>query len=178
MLDPKSRIMGYKPEEVIVLDTETTGVSSSDEIIQLSGVDGYGRDVMNIYIKPERVKAWPNAEAVNHISPSMVKDCMTMRELRAQLQNFLNKYHCIVGYNIGFDIRMLTQNGLSTNHMSVLDIMPIYVKNYGIWKGTRKAAKLVEAAEHYGYDFGAHDSLEDVKATLVVLENLMREGRC
>ncbi len=178
MLDPKSRIMGYRPEQVIVLDTETTGVMNDDEIIQLSGIDGYGREVLNLFLKPEIKKSWPIAEAVHHISPAMVENCPTLGELRAQLQNFLDKYSCIAGYNVSFDIRMLSRSALSTSHMSLLDVMPIYVRNYGTIKNGRKSAKLVEAAEHYGYEFGAHDSLEDVKATLVVLENLIREGLC
>ncbi len=178
MLDPKSRIKGWKPEEVIVLDTETTGTSNRDEIIQLSAVDGYGRDVLNIFLKPEYVRSWPGAEAVNHISPAMVQDKRTMAESRTQLQNFLQRYSCIVGYNIGFDLRMLRQSGLNIDHLDVVDVMPMYVNHYGVIKNGRKAAKLVEAAAHYGYNFGAHDSLEDVKATLVVLENLMREGLC
>ena len=178
MLDPKSRIKGWKPGEVIVLDTETTGTSNRDEIIQISAVDGYGREVLNIYLKPQFIRSWPGAEAVNHISPAMVQNKRTMAQSKQQLQNFLNRYSCIVGYNIGFDLRMLKQSGLSIDHLDVVDVMPMYVKYYGVYKNGRKAAKLVEAAEHYHYDFGAHDSLEDVKATLVVLENLMKEGLC
>lgn len=178
MLDRKSRIKGFKPEEVIVLDTETTGFREDDEIIQLSGIDGYGREVLNVFLRPEKKTSWPQAEAVNHISPEMVRNCRTMSESRPHLQNFLNNYKCIVGYNIPFDIKMLNQSGISTKHMVSVDVMKLYVKHYGVWRNGRYAAKLVEAAEHYDYDFGAHDSLEDVKATLVVLENLMREGLC
>lgn len=178
MLDPKSRISGYKPEDVIILDTETTGIGKEDEIIQLSGIDGYGREVINIYLKPERKVSWPEAERVNHISPMMVSNANTISSIRTQLQNFLNSYKCIVGYNIKFDIRMLNQSALNVSHMAVIDVMPMYVKHYGTYKNGKLTAKLVEAAEHYGYNYDAHDSLEDVRATLVVLENLMRENLC
>ena len=61
-----------KKEDILVLDTETTGFGPSAEILQLSIVNGLGEIVMNEYFRPARTTCWPGAEAVNHISPAMV----------------------------------------------------------------------------------------------------------
>lgn len=171
MLDPKSRIYGYTPAEVIVLDTETTGFRKDDEILQLSAVDGFGREVINVFFKPEYKKTWVEAEKINHISPKTVENAKTLSSVKAQLQNFLNNYKCIVGFNISFDIRMLNQSNLDTSHMSVVDVKTLYSNHYGV-------SKLVDATSRFGYVYNAHDSLEDVKATLFVLETLMKENMC
>ena len=46
----ESLIMLIIPHNVVVIDTETTGVDSDDEILQLSMVSGYGRVLFNKYI--------------------------------------------------------------------------------------------------------------------------------
>lgn len=169
--------MTFKPSEILILDTETTGFSATDEIIQLSAIDANGNTVCNTYIRPEHTQSWPEAEKVNKISPASVANCQTMSDLRLTLQNMLNRFKCIVGYNLKFDLRMLSQSGLDTSHMYPVDVMQSYVKHYGVYRRGYKTAKLTEAAEHYGYTYNAHDSLEDVKATLFVLKALIGENK-
>ena len=43
-----------KKEDILVLDTETTGFGPSAEILQLSIVNGLGEIVMNEYFRPAR----------------------------------------------------------------------------------------------------------------------------
>lgn len=47
---------------------------------------------------------------------------------------------------------------------------------YSEWYGTYKWQKLTTAAHYYGYEFNAHDSLEDIKATKFVYEKLQEES--
>lgn len=42
---------------------------------------------------------------------------------------------------------------------------------YSAYKGGEKWQKLTTAAKHFKFDFSAHDSLEDVKATLHCYKN-------
>lgn len=61
---------------IICLDAETTGLNRyDDEILQLSIIDGSGAILFSEYVKPVRHERWTDAEKVNHISPSMIKDC-------------------------------------------------------------------------------------------------------
>ena len=60
------------PDLAIVLDTETTGLlASEDDIIQFAAVDYDGSVLLNKFYGSEKA-AWPEAEAVNHISPASV----------------------------------------------------------------------------------------------------------
>ena len=59
--------------EIIVLDTETTGLNIADELLQVSILDGNGGVLYDSYIKPTKVTSWPEAEKVNHITLETVK---------------------------------------------------------------------------------------------------------
>lgn len=53
-----------------------------------------------------------------------------------------------------------------------------FAKEYGEWNeyfGDYKWQKLSTAASYYGYKFKAHDSLEDVRATLYVYKKLQSQ---
>ena len=63
-----------KGARIIVFDTETTGVTEDDEIIQLSIIDGNGKTLINEYVHPYWKKDWAAAARVNGITPEMVKD--------------------------------------------------------------------------------------------------------
>ena len=64
--------------DVIVLDTETTGlIPGRDHLLTVGVCDGEGREVLYLELCPPlECDAWPMAEAVNGISPWM---CSTNR---------------------------------------------------------------------------------------------------
>ena len=78
-----------KKEDILVLDTETTGFGPSAEILQLSIVNGLGEIVMNEYFRPARATCWPGAEAVNHISPAMVAGKPLISERKSDIEKIL-----------------------------------------------------------------------------------------
>ena len=59
----------------VYLDTETTGLhpEEGDEILSLTIVDANGRLLFDERFKPKHKKEWPEAQAVNHISPDDVE---------------------------------------------------------------------------------------------------------
>jgi hypothetical protein len=59
--------------KVLALNTETTGVDrTSDEVIQLSIVDGSYRVAFDQHFRPLMHSAWSEAETIHGISPSRV----------------------------------------------------------------------------------------------------------
>lgn len=68
-----SRLDDFDKNRIICLDTETTETKETDEILQLSIIDGNGKTLFNNLIKPKNHTEWPRAEQVNRISPEMVK---------------------------------------------------------------------------------------------------------
>lgn len=54
------------------------------------------------------------------------------------------------------------------------EFAPIYGE-YNSYYGDYKWQKLGTAAAYYGYEFKAHDSLEDVRATLFVYQQMTKQ---
>ncbi len=170
--------------EILVLDTETTGFSKTDEILQLSIINGDGEVVMNEYFRPGHTRSWYYAEKVNHISPAMVEDKPAISERKREIENILHAAKVIVGYNLPFDQGMLIQNGIyipSAKKVRYVDLMKPFAKTYGEksekYPGQFKYQKLITCAKYYGYtEEGWHDSLADTKATLYCFWKMVEDG--
>ena len=166
----------HEPIELIVFDTETTGLSEGiNEIIQISIIDGNGNTLVNSLVKPYFEKEWPGAEAVNGISPDMVKDAPYPHELIPMVKGIFAAAGTIVAYNNDFDLGFLRSWGICVDGKKQVDVMREFAAVYGEWNDyfdDYKWQKLTTAAHYYGYDFAAHDSLEDARATLFVYRNM------
>ena len=71
----------------VYLDTETTGLhpEEGDEILSLTIVDANGRLLFDERFKPKHKKEWPEAQAVNHISPDDVEHLTTIDAYMEQI---------------------------------------------------------------------------------------------
>lgn len=172
-MSENEKLRAVPNERVLCFDVETTGLSSYDEILQLSIIDGAGRVLFNEYIKPCNHTAWEQAESINGISPSMVVDKPTLEAYRDSLNAIFANAELIVGYNsISFDNGFLERAGIVIPETALqYDVMIEFAPIYGDWNekyGDYKWQKLSTCASYYGYhgEGSFHDSLEDVRATL------------
>lgn len=157
--------------KLIVIDIETTGLDiSKDEILQISIIDGNYNTLINEYCKPEHITSWDEAEAVHGITPEMVKDKPHFQRYVNKVQEIISLAERILVYNgIDFDLKMLEKYGIHIDYTKTYDLMLEVDKEY------RKWFKLVDLAHYYGYQFKAHDSLEDTKATLYCYYKFKKE---
>jgi DNA polymerase-3 subunit epsilon len=130
---------------IAVIDFETTGLKpGTDEVLQVSIIDGY----------------------------------------TAAVQDILNKADTVIAYNSAFEDGFLREYGIEVDNKKWFDPMPVFAKIYGERSekhGGYKWQSLIKCARYYGYEFKAHDSLEDVKATLYCYKRMTsgKEGeRC
>lgn len=163
---------------IIGLDTETTGLSvTDDELLQISIVDRYGAELFNEYVKPKHHTEWPEAETVNHISPTQVQNLPHIDTYIEKITTLLEQSEKIIGYNTEFDLGFLAaaagKDDAWLEHMTTksVDVMREFAEVYGEWSEKHDAyrfQKLTTCAEQYGYTWssGPHDSLEDAKATI------------
>lgn len=164
----------------IVLDTETTGLNAAeDEILQVSIIDNEDAVLFDSYIKPTQHTEWAEAERIHHITPEMVADAPTIAEVMPEINDILNRYDKIVGYNLKFDKAFLENNGAEFLSTEYADVMKMFAPIYGEWndqRGSYKWQKLTIAADYYGYDWSehkeAHNSLGDCYATLHVYKEI------
>ena len=165
-------LLNQDPRNVMTLDIETTGFCPpQDEILSLAIIDGAGKTLFYEKFKPEHNIDWPKAQAVNGISPKDVSKCCSLAEYVDEINTLLSEVSVIVGYNqVGFDVPFLECFGIKVPEKTLMiDVMLDYAELNGEWDTKHqdwKWQKLTACAEHYGYQYHAHDALEDVKATL------------
>lgn len=173
------------PEEVLILDTETTGLSYKDEVLQLSIINGAGEKIFNEYVKPVFNKKWEESEKINHITPEMVADKNTLKSYQLFILGQLFQAKYIVGYNIAFDLKMLAQSLDIPNYVydKALDVMDAFskVKNDRIaFTDALIPYPLKDCAEFFNYvpdpQHNYHDSLEDCRATLYCFNKLLENS--
>ena len=95
---------------VVVFDTETTGLSPSDEIVQLAAaeyVDGARARTFAAYVAPT-CEIRPEAAAVHHLTrPFLLAHGVPAAEALAGFFDLLGRDALLVGHNVLFDLRML-----------------------------------------------------------------------
>lgn len=168
----------FKNKRYICLDCETTGLEPSvDEILSLSIVNQDGVVLFNEKFKPDHHTSWEQAEQIHGITPSMVENKKSISHYISEIRNILNQYYTILGYNVSFDLKFLSKNvGFNFVLNEVIDVMSMFAPIYGErFKGGYKWQSLETCADYYDYEYFAHDSLEDVKATIYCYNKIMKE---
>ena len=174
----------YKEQKFICLDCETTGLDPDEaEILSLSIVNQEGVVLFDEKFKPEKHNSWDSAEAVHGIKPTDVENKPFIKEKLDDIRTILNQYQMIIGYNITFDLRCIAKafgkefffdivsdfNSVDVMHLCA----PIYGEKSDKWG--YKWQTLETCAKYYGYKFKAHNSLEDVKATIYCYNKIMEQ---
>lgn len=160
---------------MICLDVETTGLGELDEILSLSIIDADGRTLYDETFDPVGVEEWPEAQAINGISPEDVAGKPAIYEETPRIQAILDAADEVIGYNVGFDLGFLERAGLDVDRDKVVrDPQVDFAAVYGEYDGKHtdpRYQKLTTAAEAIGYDWGAdkaHGSLADARASLAL----------
>lgn len=172
----------YERRNFYVVDTETTGTSKRDQVVQIGIVDKTGRTVMNRLVRPT-VPIQPGAQQVHGISMEMLTDAPTFADLYAELATILAG-EAMIAYNATFDWRMLEQSALAFGLPMIRRVdLHCAMKQYATYRGVRhhrynsyRWHKLTEAA-HYEKIVvkDAHDALGDVRMTLQLIARMAEE---
>ncbi len=179
--DISEALTGFDFDNVVVLDTETTGLESynGDEILSISICDAYGNIQFDSLVKPKKKRSWPEAEKINGISPAMVKNSPTIDEIADDIRRFICTGKLVVGYNISFDIDFLVSSDVLPSYPRTFDVMMEYAKVHGSksspFGGRYCYSKLETCANGYGYSFAAHASKEDAVATAYCYRSLIND---
>lgn len=164
-------------KQPLFLDTETTGIGSRAEVIQLAIVATDGNVLMDELIQPfGRMDA--RAQAIHGISLKQLRDKPTIDQLAKTIAGHLSG-RMVVAYNADFDSRLLRQSlwlaGVDSKQVlrtvTFVDLMMPYARFYGGRNG--RWQKLADACRQQSIRLSnAHSALADAQATRLLLMRL------
>lgn len=189
------QLAALEGKEVIAFDLETTGLSSEkDKILQISAIKGTIHNgtipdpvCMDQFIDPE-IDIPEKITEINHISNETVNGCPTIEEFFPTLLEFFGNTPNVVGYNSSFDVRFMNANYerisgerfVPNEHLDVYEYVKDVVETVskkenaaaGIAQGRPENRKLSTIASYYGMDANFHNALDDINATLFLLNKI------
>ncbi len=150
----RSEYYGMDRARVLFFDLELTGVYDHDEIISISIVNGYGKVVMNTYVKPAHKKKWKNTEKIHGITPEMVSDAPMLDMLVDDIKEIFANADNIIAY------------GVSTDYSHIKYIYDTEAEREELHKKTRCCSiEFVRYANEHLPELG-HASLTDAMAAM------------
>ena len=165
--------------EVIILDTETTGLSAGySEIAQIALINGAGQTLLDTYVNvqhPERLleknDQGISASDINGITPDMLLDAPAWPAVYARLLE-ITAGRKVVIYNAGFDEGMIEadcrRHGLPHQPLDADCAMLMFAQWYGEW-----------SRYHGDYKWqlldGGHTALSDCLACLAVIRSMAEQ---
>lgn len=156
--------------DLLILDTETTGLRGDAEVVQIAIIAGTGQVLLDTLVRPTRPIP-RDASAIHHITDERVKDAPTFADIAPQLRALLAGQRVII-YNADFDIRMMEQSaaarGLTYEAPIFAGEYEDAMEPYSAWVGSW-------SSYHHSYRWqrlpgGDHSAIGDCRACLKVLQ--------
>ncbi len=173
--------------DIVILDTETTGLEARDErIVSLAIIDPEGRVLIDTLLNPG-IPIPFDATAIHGITDAMVKDAPSFTTVYPAIREALEG-RMWVSYNAPFDISFLEWECRHNYYLipagcnnaygdlesaCVMRMYADYYGEYNDYHGNFKWQKLTHACWTEGVQIGhAHHALDDALATLALLRRM------
>lgn len=162
--------------EMLILDTETTGLDAHDEIIQLAIVDMQGNVLLQTLVRPT-VPVGTEARAIHGITDEVLAQAPSFAQLHDTIAVLLEN-RSVLAYHADFDRRLLAQTcakyGLPPLAVAAWDcVMERYARFWGERSapGQHKPQSLSHACAQQGiHVHGQHDAVTDCLLTLALIK--------
>lgn len=103
-------LLSRPADQWMILDTETTGLDSRAQVVQIAAIDGAGNVLIDNQLIRPTVEISFEAEMVHGLSADALKDAIPFSGYYADLYQIMSSVRLIVIYNAEFDIRILNQS--------------------------------------------------------------------
>lgn len=167
--------------EFVVLDSETTGLGSEDEVIELALVHSSGAVLFSSLIQPQNPHRPDLATHIHGITSEMLSTAPRFLDVWPTIQAILRRYRRVLVYNAAFDHRLLdataSRYGLRAPGGQWECLMEQYAVYHGAWSSYHRSStwqSLATACSCLGVDVpgASHRALTDALAALDVLRAL------
>ena len=146
--------------KTVYLDTETTGLSAEDEIVELTIIDDDGEPLINTLVKPRYHTKWPRAQNVHGISPMDVRNAPTQKQISDKIREVVKDTRVVI-YNAPYDSQYLPE-------LEEAAEVRCAMREFADWNKS-KWINLGNATKIVGYEWeGAHRALADTLALRAV----------
>ncbi|BEN25126.1 MULTISPECIES: 3'-5' exonuclease [Serratia] len=185
-MTPQQQAQQWLRDNVLIMDTETTGLGDDAEIVEVTIIDTAGRILLNTLVKPRSVIP-ASATAIHGITNEMVATAPSWPHVCRSLYDIISGRKIVI-YNSDFDTRILDQTNDDwgiTIHFKIERptfecAMLAYAEFYGqnSERGGYKWQKLTAAAEQQGViiEGTPHRALSDCLTTLGVIKAMAAGG--
>lgn len=153
--------------DIICLDAE---FADNEELLELSMFDLSGREIYHEFYMPEKIHSWRTD--IHHITPEMVADKPSFRDVRDDVQKLLDNAFALTGFAVDNDLRVLSRSGISgLEERRVIDVKDMFWLLKGCRSGMSpfSVPSLISCANALGIEFGedtAHSASADTEVTL------------
>jgi DNA polymerase-3 subunit epsilon len=159
-----------QPDRFVILDTETTGVTTYDEVVQIGVIDPRGSVLLDRLIKPSQTTHISrDATAIHRITMAMLEKMPHYNEIADMLQSVVQG-RTIITYNAEFDRRLLMQTAGFSGGFVPPDpwecAMLQYAQFIGDWDRYRNAYRWQKLLG------GDHTAVGDCVATLARIREM------
>ena len=167
-------------KNIVVLDTETTGLGPGAEIIEISCVGRDGEILLDTMVQP-RGPIEPEAQEVNGIRQQDLADWPPMEIVMDRLEPVLAAADVIASYNLAFDHRLLQQSVGAAYHLPrgadrlcIMETYAAYQGEWDDWFDNYRWHRLATAMENCGARPQGlpHGSLQNALGALTVLRHM------
>ena len=172
-------IVGLRP---VYLDTETTGLDSEAEIVDIAIIGPEGIELVNTLVRPT-IPIPEQATAIHGIKNEDVADAPTFADVVQNLTVSIHNDRMTVIYNRDYDLRLMVQSATANKVDSrywgppsnTVCAMKLYAQFHGDWNSSYKSyrwQKLSVAAKRLGIEIPAdlHRAAADANLCRLIVE--------
>jgi DNA polymerase III epsilon subunit-like protein len=161
------------PDQLVILDAETTGLGSYDEVCQVAMIDGSGNVLMENQLVKPTIHIPIDAYRIHGITDEMVRDAPRFTKIWGEIYKHMDGKILVI-YNADFDARILRQSARAVGDGHELGFpfkrltcaMNAYSEYVGEWNdyhGNFRWQRLPG---------GDHTALGDCRATLELIRDM------
>jgi DNA polymerase-3 subunit epsilon len=161
------------PDGHAIIDTETTGLGRTAEVIQVAVINSAGDILLDSFVRPVALKQIPSeASAINGITISMLKNAPTFDEIASVLRSAL-RGRTVICYNAAYDGRLLNQTAQKTGSLPLNGQWACAMLAYARFRQEWNYEK--DGYRWHKLPGGDHSALGDCQATLRLIEEMAGE---
>jgi DNA polymerase-3 subunit epsilon len=173
--DPQRWLADLFREGFVVLDTETTGLTTRDEIIEIAAIHSSGTVLLETKVWPHSGSVPSAATRVHGYTIDDLRGAPTWPDVLGALERAVEGRR-VFAWNAPFDERMVAQSARRWHLPNAVTGFECAMRAYSTTRGLGGSLRLERAAQVEGVlvQRQSHTSLDDARLTLAVLQRLRR----